>query len=207
MTVENISWWNLNVADLAGVEPPTSWSPVGRHSTELPGPALWTVIICFTLIRIRILVCKQFKRTSKLSKTVICFSEFLAKETKGNKHVQWASVFRRFIRGYKFIYERENKRQGKSMRHTVRKRTFGYVRHAKIQISLLILNSQECTVASCGQRKLWHHEKSYTFHRGGSNESPQSMILSRNKKNNVYPCKPQFYYIKVRFRGVKIIKV
>ena len=23
---------------------------------------------------------------------------------------------------------------------------------------------------------------------------PQSMFLSRNKKNNVYPCKPQFYY-------------
>ena len=37
--------------------------------------------------------------------------------------------------------------------------------------------------------------------RGGSNEYPQSMILSRNKKNNVYPCKPQFYYIKVRLRG------
>ena len=33
--------------------------------------------------------------------------------------------------------------------------------------------------------------------RGGSNEYPQSMFLSRNKKNNVYPCKPQFYCIKV----------
>ena len=32
--------------------------------------------------------------------------------------------------------------------------------------------------------------------RGGSNEYPQSMYLNRNKKNNVYPCKPQFYYIK-----------
>ena len=40
---------------------------------------------------------------------------------------------------------------------------------------------------------------------GGSNEFPQSMFLSRNKKNNVYPCKPQFYYIKVGFKGVKII--
>ena len=29
--------------------------------------------------------------------------------------------------------------------------------------------------------------------------------MSRNKKNNVYPCKPQFYYIKVGFKGVKII--
>ena len=43
--------------------------------------------------------------------------------------------------------------------------------------------------------------------RGRSNEYPQSMFLSRNNKNNVYPCKPQFYYIKVGFKGVKIIKV
>ena len=40
---------------------------------------------------------------------------------------------------------------------------------------------------------------------GSSNEYSQSMFLSRNKKNNVYPCKPQFYYIKVGFKGVKII--
>ena len=42
--------------------------------------------------------------------------------------------------------------------------------------------------------------------RGGSNEYPQSMFLSRNKKNNVYPCKPQFYCIKVGFKGVKFIQ-
>ena len=41
--------------------------------------------------------------------------------------------------------------------------------------------------------------------RGRSNGYPQSMFLSRNKKNNIYPCKPQFYYIKVGFKGVKII--
>ena len=41
--------------------------------------------------------------------------------------------------------------------------------------------------------------------RGGSNEYPQSTFLGRNKRNNVYPCKPQFYYIKVGFKGVKII--
>ena len=41
--------------------------------------------------------------------------------------------------------------------------------------------------------------------RGGSNEYTQSIFLSRNKKNNVYPCKPQFYYVKVGFKGVKII--
>ena len=40
---------------------------------------------------------------------------------------------------------------------------------------------------------------------GGSNEYQQSMFLSRNKKNNVCPCKPQFFYIKVGFKGVKII--
>ena len=33
------------------------------------------------------------------------------------------------------------------------------------------------------------------------------MFLSRNKKNNAYPCKPQFYYIKVGFKGVNIIQV
>ena len=41
--------------------------------------------------------------------------------------------------------------------------------------------------------------------RGGSNGYPQSMLLSRNKKNNVYPCKSQFNYIKVGFKGVKLI--
>ena len=28
--------------------------------------------------------------------------------------------------------------------------------------------------------------------RGGSNKYPQAMFLSRNKNNDVYPCKPQF---------------
>ena len=36
-------------------------------------------------------------------------------------------------------------------------------------------------------------------HRGGSNEYPQFMFLSRNKKTNVYPS------IKVGFKGVKMI--
>ena len=42
--------------------------------------------------------------------------------------------------------------------------------------------------------------------RGGSNEYPQSMFLNRNKKNNVYPCKPQFYDIKVGFKGSKLYR-
>ena len=42
--------------------------------------------------------------------------------------------------------------------------------------------------------------------RGGSNEYPQSMFLSRNKKNNVYPYKAQFYYIKVGFKESKLYR-
>ena len=42
--------------------------------------------------------------------------------------------------------------------------------------------------------------------RGGSNQYPQSVFLSGNKKNNVYPCRPQFNYIKVGLiKGVKIL--
>ena len=33
---------------------------------------------------------------------------------------------------------------------------------------------------------------------------PAIYVLSRNMENNVYPRKPQFYYIKVGFKGVKI---
>ena len=53
------------------------------------------------------------------------------------------------------------------------------------------------------KRDLWYSLE--PPRRGGSNEYPQSMFLSRNRKNNVYPCKPQFYYLKVGFKGVKII--
>ena len=42
-------------------------------------------------------------------------------------------------------------------------------------------------------------------HRGGSNEYPQSMFWSKNKKK-VYPCKPQLYYIKVGCKGVYITR-
>ena len=55
----------------------------------------------------------------------------------------------------------------------------------------------------CSKHRLWYSLE--PPRRGGSNEYPQSMFLSRNKKNNVYPCKPQFYYINVGFKVVKII--
>ena len=32
------------------------------------------------------------------------------------------------------------------------------------------------------------------------------MFLSRNKKTNGYPCKPQFYYIKVGLREPKVYR-
>ena len=32
------------------------------------------------------------------------------------------------------------------------------------------------------------------------------MFLNRNKKNNVYPCKPQFYCIKVGLRRSKLYR-
>ena len=41
--------------------------------------------------------------------------------------------------------------------------------------------------------------------RGGSNEYPQSMFWSKNKKK-VYPFKPQFYYIKVGCKGVFVTR-
>ena len=41
---------------------------------------------------------------------------------------------------------------------------------------------------------------------GGSNEYPQSMFSSRNKKNNVYPFKPQFHLYKWGLRGTKLYR-
>ena len=41
--------------------------------------------------------------------------------------------------------------------------------------------------------------------RGGSNEYSHS-ILAEIRKHNVYPCKPQFYYIKWGFRGSKLYR-
>ena len=50
-------------------------------------------------------------------------------------------------------------------------------------------------------KKLWYFSHVCW---GGSNGYPQSMFLSRNKKNDVYPCKPQFYYIKW---GLTVLKL
>ena len=42
--------------------------------------------------------------------------------------------------------------------------------------------------------------------RGGSNEYPQAMFWSRNKKNRYTPAYPSFFYIKVGFEGVYITR-
>ena len=89
-----------------------------------------------------------------------------------------------------------------------------HVRPANTQISLRIRPVWSITKTRLFKYIEIFNDKSWTFSdksliffifRGGSNEYSQSMFLSRNKKNNVYPCKPQFYYIKVGFKGVKII--
>ena len=42
--------------------------------------------------------------------------------------------------------------------------------------------------------------------RGGSNEYPQSLLFSKNKKKNAYSYKRQFYYIEVGFKGSKLYR-
>ena len=42
--------------------------------------------------------------------------------------------------------------------------------------------------------------------RGGSNAYPQSMFLSRNKKNSVYLCKAQLHYIKGGLKGSELYR-
>ena len=43
-------------------------------------------------------------------------------------------------------------------------------------------------------------------HLGGSNEYPQSMFWIKNKKIRYTPLKPQFFYIKVGFKWVYIVR-
>ena len=53
------------------------------------------------------------------------------------------------------------------------------------------------------QRKISDIFLIFAQNRGGSNEYPQSMFWSKDKKNR---CIPQFYYIKVGFKGVFIAR-
>ena len=57
--------------------------------------------------------------------------------------------------------------------------------------------------------KTFRYKNSDIFHISAQNidcgTSTHNLCLSKNNKNNVHPCKPQFYYIKVGFKGVNII--
>ena len=50
---------------------------------------------------------------------------------------------------------------------------------------------------SCSKHRLWVLVRTASHH---------NLFLSINKKNNVYPCKPQFYCIKVGLRGSKLYR-
>ena len=56
----------------------------------------------------------------------------------------------------------------------------------------------------------FHNKKYDLFHISvhnidcGYSLEPPVRFSAEKKKNNVYPCKPQFYHIKVGFKGVKI---
>ena len=79
-------------------------------------------------------------------------------------------------------------------------RKFHHQKLKIFQIKILIFFSYFCS-----KHRLWVLVRTASprrFYR-----VPTIYVLSRNKKNNVYPCKPQFYYIKVGFKGVKIIQV
>ena len=70
-------------------------------------------------------------------------------------------------------------------------------KYEKFQIKILILFLCLLKNIECG----------YSLEpprRGGSNEY-HNLCFEQKLKNNVYPCKPQFYYIKVGFKGVNII--
>ena len=97
------------------------------------------------------------------------------------------------------------------MSHNVRKRTFALRKHSYSNILKILppkpknfqINNYDIFHISAQNIDCGYSVE--PPRRGGSNEYSQSIFLSRNKENNVYPCKPQFYYIKVRFQWIKII--
>ena len=88
-----------------------------------------------------------------------------------------------------FIRERERERE-----RALRKQAYSNIqkillpKNENFQIKILIIFHISAQNIDCG----------YSLEppqRGGS-EYAQSMFLNRNKINNVYTCKPQFYYYK-----------
>ena len=56
----------------------------------------------------------------------------------------------------------------------------------------------------CSKHRLWVLVRTASPRR--FKRVPTIHVLSRNKKNNVYPSKPQFYYIKVGFTGSQLYR-
>ena len=120
------------------------------------------------------------------------------------------SNWRQFERNVKSYFQRTNKKKkifsSDELANSVLLRKHAYSNILKIlppkNENFQIKNSDIFHISAqsidCGYSLELHR-------RGGSNEYPQSMLLIRNKKNNEYPCKPQFYYIKVGFKGINII--
>ena len=80
----------------------------------------------------------------------------------------------------------------------------------KISIKILIFFHISAQNIDCGyslEPPRWggSNENSQSKFWGGSNEYSQCMCFSRNRKNKVYPCKPQFYYVKMGFDRVNIV--
>ena len=81
-------------------------------------------------------------------------------------------------------------------------RLFKYIENFQPKKENFQINNSDIFLISAQNIGCWYSLE--PPRRGGSNEYLQSMFLSRNKKDNVYPSKPQFYNIK-GFKGVQII--
>ena len=78
-------------------------------------------------------------------------------------------------------------------------RLFKYSENFTTKTGIFHISAQN--IEDCGyslELPQWGSSNKYRY--------PQSMFLSRNKKINVYPCKPQYYCINVGFKGVKAMK-
>ena len=58
----------------------------------------------------------------------------------------------------------------------------------------------------CSKQRLWVLVRTASEAVLTSTQKSMGFFFQKNKKNNVYPCQPQFYYIKVGLKGVKIIQ-
>ena len=70
-----------------------------------------------------------------------------------------------------------------------------------IIIIIIIRKTCENITKTC----LFKYTENFTSQNWKFSDKKTVYVLSKNKKNNVYPCKPQFFYIKGGFKGVKII--